>query len=161
MEVSEETYREGAGMAKERRERERRVADGGKSNLPHLLVTRSFPLNFLALNKVRDSRASTGSSPLFAHTGSPFPTKYKTVISKKFPQKIKKIKSDFKCTASVTRFSGYAVSLTEHTYTHKGVGGEQGCGGGEVGVQGEENRGVCAYHGGRRQSGPHTCFYTR
>lgn len=59
MEVSEETYREGAGMAKERRERERRVADGGKSNLPHLLVTRSFPLNFLALNKVRDSRAST------------------------------------------------------------------------------------------------------
>lgn len=102
-----------------------------------------------------------GSSPLFAHTGSPFPTKYKTVISKKFPPKIKKIKSDFKCTASVTRFSGYAVSLTERTYTHKGVGGEQGCGGGEVGVQGEENLGVCAYHGGRRQSGPHTCFYPR
>lgn len=83
MEVSEETYREGAGMAKEKRvrERERRVADGGKSNLPHLLVTRSFPLNFLALNKVRDSRASTRFLPFICPYR--FPLSYKIQNSNK------------------------------------------------------------------------------
>lgn len=50
MGVSGETYRGGAGW-RERGERERRVADGGKSNLLHLLVTRSSPFCFLALDK--------------------------------------------------------------------------------------------------------------
>lgn len=64
MGVSGETYRGGAGMARERERRGgrgRRVADGGKSNLLHLLLSFLFP----GSGKVRDSRAVHPVPPLY------------------------------------------------------------------------------------------------
>lgn len=123
MGVRGETYRGGTGIARERRKR--RVADGGKSNLRLLLVTRSSLFYFLALEKweihVRPA--------LYLHLQIfLFSLQHIRRINSKFQKKRRSLLSMQGIRHTVF---GCAVSSTAHTYTHKG--GEQGCGGGGAG----------------------------
>lgn len=108
-----------------------------------------------------------GSSPLLAPEASPhFTSEHRKnkICTKKSPQR-EEGKLIFLCKASVTRFfSGtQSASRRARTHTHKGNGGRSGlCGGGEWGGWGggcpRGGETVCAYGGGRRQSGQHSSF---